>query len=263
MRYQLDVATPPRGQDPVIFFLFNSQAGYCEYFASAMGEMLRSLDIPVRLVNGFGPGQATEQEKGATTIRASDAHTWVEVYFSAYGWVPFEPTPDPLYPTITRGAAQTPTTTVPSTTPVKVPPAEVAGGAARGAGFHVTDLLPLAPLPVIAIMLLFGLRFLRGPRQARDIEPAWRRLHWLAWRLRVARTGSETPLEFAGTMADALPPLRPQLMALGRGYSRALYSREGLREQDIEPVNSAWQELRHALVRTLLFGRRTVKGAVP
>src|SRR5206468_3963243 len=53
--YSLDARTPD-GFDPIDYFLFTSHKGYCEFFATAMGDMLRSLGIPTRLVNGFGKG---------------------------------------------------------------------------------------------------------------------------------------------------------------------------------------------------------------
>ncbi|MFY9615005.1 MAG: transglutaminaseTgpA domain-containing protein, partial [Candidatus Dormiibacterota bacterium] len=115
LKYQLQVDQPPKGIDPVSFFLFQSRTGYCEYFASSMGEMVRSLGIPVRLVNGYGPGSANAADRELNIafqqasepprlIHAADAHTWVEVFFPNYGWVPFEPTPDPAYPALERGA---------------------------------------------------------------------------------------------------------------------------------------------------------------
>jgi len=57
LKYNLQVSTPPSGQDPVIYFLFNSHVGYCEYFASAMGELVRGLGIPVRLGQRLRPGR--------------------------------------------------------------------------------------------------------------------------------------------------------------------------------------------------------------
>jgi transglutaminase-like putative cysteine protease len=78
--------------DPVAYFLWESRAGHCEFFASAMAVLLRTLGIPARLVNGFLQGHYNDVS-GQYTVRASDAHTWVEVYFPDYGWVPFDPTP--------------------------------------------------------------------------------------------------------------------------------------------------------------------------
>src|SRR2546425_9558039 len=97
--------TPPRtpdGVDPLAYFLFDSKRGYCQFFASAMGDMLRSLGIPTRLVNGFGPGNYDTTTQ-AWIVRGEDAHTWVEVYFSTYGWIAFEPTPDGVYSPVQRG----------------------------------------------------------------------------------------------------------------------------------------------------------------
>src|SRR6185437_5775814 len=51
--YQYTLEDLPQGTDPLAAFLFDQQAGDCEYFASALAVMARSLDIPVRLVNGF------------------------------------------------------------------------------------------------------------------------------------------------------------------------------------------------------------------
>jgi hypothetical protein len=81
---------PPR--DPIAEFLFERKQGHCEYFASAMAVMLRSLGIPARLVNGFHGGQFNDVTS-SYIIRASDAHTWVEAYFPGSGWVTFDPTP--------------------------------------------------------------------------------------------------------------------------------------------------------------------------
>ena len=67
-----------------------------------MGDMLRSLGIPTRLVNGYGPG-TYDEKLGRYVVKESDAHTWVEAYFPTYGWIPFEPTPDSVYFPIPRG----------------------------------------------------------------------------------------------------------------------------------------------------------------
>jgi hypothetical protein len=80
------------GDDPLPRFLFETKAGHCEYFASAMAVMLRTLGIPSREVNGFLPGEYNELG-GDYIVRASDAHSWVEVYFPGSDWVVFDPTP--------------------------------------------------------------------------------------------------------------------------------------------------------------------------
>ena len=78
--------------DPLAHFLFERRAGHCEYFAAAMTVMLRSLGVPARYVNGFLPGEYNEVGEDFI-VRASDAHSWVEVNFPEYGWIPFDPTP--------------------------------------------------------------------------------------------------------------------------------------------------------------------------
>ncbi|MGH9883193.1 MAG: transglutaminase TgpA family protein, partial [Pyrinomonadaceae bacterium] len=81
------------GPDPLSDFLFKVRAGHCEYFSTAMAVMLRTEGIAARVVNGFLPGEYNEAA-GAYTVRQSDAHSWVEVYFpETNSWVTFDPTP--------------------------------------------------------------------------------------------------------------------------------------------------------------------------
>ena len=89
--YTLDLRGTPQ-RDPLAYFLFVRRAGHCEYFASAMTVMLRTLGIPARNVNGFLPGEYNDVG-GDFIVRASDAHSWVEVYFPGHGWITFDPTP--------------------------------------------------------------------------------------------------------------------------------------------------------------------------
>jgi transglutaminase-like putative cysteine protease len=80
------------GGDPVNNFLFHSKKGYCEHFASAMVLLLRASGVPARLVSGFHGGEWNDYG-GYYTVRAQDAHTWVEAYIKNSGWVRFDPTP--------------------------------------------------------------------------------------------------------------------------------------------------------------------------
>jgi transglutaminase-like putative cysteine protease len=89
--YSLNLTGKP-GDDPLAHFLFETRAGHCEYFASAMTIMLRTLGIPSREVNGFLPGEYNDLG-GDYIVRASDAHSWVEVYFPGMDWETFDPTP--------------------------------------------------------------------------------------------------------------------------------------------------------------------------
>ena len=61
-----------------------------------MAVMLRTRGVVARVVNGFLPGEYNEAA-GAYTVRQSDAHSWVEVYFpETRSWVTFDPTPSAL-----------------------------------------------------------------------------------------------------------------------------------------------------------------------
>jgi transglutaminase-like putative cysteine protease len=95
--YTLDLPLEPE-QDPIASFLFVRRRGHCEYFAASMAVMLRTQGIPSRLVNGFLTGEYNDVGENYI-VRASDAHTWVEVYFPGVGWAEFDPTPpDPNAP---------------------------------------------------------------------------------------------------------------------------------------------------------------------
>lgn len=89
--YSLDVQRSAELM-PLDDFLFVNKAGHCEYYATSMAILLRILGVPTRLVNGFAQGRWNEYGR-FFTVRQSDAHAWVEVYFPAYGWVTFDPTP--------------------------------------------------------------------------------------------------------------------------------------------------------------------------
>jgi len=78
--------------DPVANFLFERRQGHCEYFASAMAIMMRTLGVPSRVVNGFRTGEFNDLTS-EYLVRASNAHSWVEAYFPGYGWISFDPTP--------------------------------------------------------------------------------------------------------------------------------------------------------------------------
>jgi protein-glutamine gamma-glutamyltransferase len=87
-------------QDPIANFLFERKRGHCEYFASALAVMLRSLHIPSRIITGFRGGEYNDLT-GQYVVRASDAHSWVEAYFPSSGWMSFDPTPAASLPTRT------------------------------------------------------------------------------------------------------------------------------------------------------------------
>lgn len=132
--YDETIPGAPPGVDAVDWVLFTDRRGYCNYYSSAMVVMLRSLGIPARVAAGFSQGE-WDAERQSFLVRERDAHTWVEVYFPAYGWVEFEPTaaqaplerPDAI-PLVESASTMTPPptstaapTVMPSPTPTNPP----------------------------------------------------------------------------------------------------------------------------------------------
>ncbi|MEO8597975.1 MAG: DUF3488 and transglutaminase-like domain-containing protein [Candidatus Solibacter sp.] len=78
--------------DPLAHFLFVRRKGHCEYFASTMAVMLRTLGIPSRMATGFQSGVYNPVSE-LWLVRASDAHSWVEAWIPGRGWTTFDPTP--------------------------------------------------------------------------------------------------------------------------------------------------------------------------
>ncbi|CAH2461940.1 MULTISPECIES: transglutaminase TgpA family protein [Bacillus cereus group] len=92
-----NVLFPAKNQDYVDQFLFDTKSGYCNNFSTSMIVLLRSAGIPARWVKGFTEGTLENTIAGAEgenvyKIANNNAHSWVEVYFPEYGWIPFEPT---------------------------------------------------------------------------------------------------------------------------------------------------------------------------
>lgn len=89
--YTLDLPDT-RAQATLEHFLFERRAGHCEYFSTALAVLLRAAGIPARNVNGFLGGEWNEFGR-YLAVTQNHAHSWVEVWFSAIGWVPFDATP--------------------------------------------------------------------------------------------------------------------------------------------------------------------------
>ncbi len=82
----------PGDEPPLSAFLFTHRRGHCEYFATALAILTRSLGIPARNVNGFLGGRFNDFDD-YLAVRNAEAHSWVEVPFGPYGWQRFDPTP--------------------------------------------------------------------------------------------------------------------------------------------------------------------------
>ncbi|MDR3618932.1 MAG: DUF3488 and transglutaminase-like domain-containing protein [Paludisphaera borealis] len=95
--YSLEMKSIDPTLDPVLDFLVNRKEGHCEYYASALALLLRSIDIPSRMVNGFKGGD-WNQISDAMTVRQKHAHSWVEAYLGENEarqpiWITLDPTP--------------------------------------------------------------------------------------------------------------------------------------------------------------------------
>jgi transglutaminase-like putative cysteine protease len=266
--YTLTPPIAPLNVDPISYFLFDSHKGYCEFFATAMGDMLRGLGIPTRLVNGFGPG-AYDTTTQAYVVRSEDAHTWVETYFPNFGWIPFEPTPDGVYSTISRGASGSsvctrdsqcdPSTATPGTgipgPPVKEPNDPNTSGPAgnTGAGrfaFRMPDAVTLTKIVAIVLAVLLVLfaaaaRYLRP----RSVMVVWKRTLVLARLAGAERRTGETPYELGRRLAQTFPEASGPVRSLADGFVVSAYAPPDLAGKARTSVMEAWTALRPMLLR--------------
>lgn len=90
--YTLDNRDVSRAAEPVMDFLVRRKHGHCEYFASAMAMLARSVGIDARVVVGFKGGEYNSFGD-YYRVRNLDAHAWVEVFSPRQGWTRFDPTP--------------------------------------------------------------------------------------------------------------------------------------------------------------------------
>lgn len=90
--YDTDPGKMPAGEpDFALWFLKNSDKGYCVHFATAAAVLLRAADVPARYVTGY----MVEAAAGETvTVTEENAHAWAEYYEpNLDAWIPLEATP--------------------------------------------------------------------------------------------------------------------------------------------------------------------------
>ena len=80
------------GKGALLDFLTSTHRGFCQQFAASMAVLMRSLGIPARVAVGFTTGRY-DPAAGEFEVTSDNAHSWVEVQFPGFGWLPFEPTP--------------------------------------------------------------------------------------------------------------------------------------------------------------------------
>lgn len=84
---------PPllKGNSPSDEFLFNTQRGFCEHYASSFVVLMRAAGIPARVVTGYQGGEVNTVGD-YLTVRQRDAHAWAEIWLENTGWTRFDPT---------------------------------------------------------------------------------------------------------------------------------------------------------------------------
>ena len=144
--YSLDNPPVPANVDAADWLL-QTHRGYCTYYATEMTIMGRLLGIPTRMVNGFSHGHLDESSH-LWVVDGSDAHSWVQAYFPAYGWINFDPTPGF---TLQNSANPAPTTPVATPTQTKPVPVKTPISKKHGTGSAPTTDSPQNPAHTSAI----------------------------------------------------------------------------------------------------------------
>ena len=89
--FTYNLVAPLLGRHSVDEFLFDTQTGYCEHFASSFAVMMRMAGIPARIVTGYQGGYPNDIGD-YLVVRQADAHAWTEVWLEGRGWVRIDPT---------------------------------------------------------------------------------------------------------------------------------------------------------------------------
>ncbi len=238
------------------------RAGYCQYYASTMAILLREVGVPTRLAQGFLPGDRTPD--GKETVTNAGAHAWVEVYFPGYGWVDFDPTGggvgEPV--ALPSGPPESPTPR-PSFNLVTSRPGDgdegpgrrTAGPGVPGGG--TTGGTSSGPFIVVAVLMAIGAAALasiawrRGPRPMHP-DRAWGSLARWAARFGLAARPSQTIYEFAGTLGDAMPAVRPALSTVAHAKVEIAYGRRELGPDRLRIVAEAHRRVRIGLLKLAL-----------
>jgi len=285
--YETVAPVPASGEDLVDFFLFDEEGGrqgYCQYYASAMVMMARSLDLPARVAVGFAPGELIET--GTYLVREANAHAWAEIYFPGYGWQVFEATKS-INPRFIRPTGD-PSTVTPPRTGVDpllnfeldpnlrrkinaLPSVDFIDGAidaaqpdAPGAAESARNgnALLLAVLVVGAAAFIW-LRMRHLQRRWRLLpagDRAWQRLTLAADRAGVGPRPSETIYEYAGWLEEQLPTHVEPIRTVADGKVWQAYSGRRMTQAASGRLEEAWARLRLPLV--WLAVRRWLRGLI-
>ncbi|TMD58587.1 MAG: DUF4129 domain-containing protein [Chloroflexi bacterium] len=269
-KYSTVVKAPPSGRDPVDYFLFDLKEDFCEYFASSMVVMLRSVGVPARVVEGYTMG-TFDEPTGRYMITERNAHAWVEVYFAGYGWIEFEPTPSEAVVSRPETAVDI-SATSPETGPSNQSPdlldrcqrnagcADDQGipqgdsGADSGAGTNLISAADFRPLwwgaLLAAILALLGyIRFQLRFRRMRAADAAFGKMRLLAAYAGMQQRPYQTVSEYAGTLGQALPRVERQVHAIARAQVIERYSPRPASDAEAQAARRALRAVSWELLR--------------
>ncbi|CAG0964241.1 Protein-glutamine gamma-glutamyltransferase [Anaerolineales bacterium] len=245
--YSLDVSAPPAGRDVADYFLFDLRIGYCDYYATSMVVLARTVGLPSRLVIGYSSG-IYNPFTAEYIVRELNAHSWVEVYFSGIGWVEFEPT------------ASLPPITLPEKLPEEIN-APIASPTTSGLevsaearlGYSIRQDLYLLAVLLIFVVALAGLWVLRAQgllRAHETIGSIYRYVYHHGKKIYRNAPQYETPSVFAAQLQakievgrNWLTPAPDEIELLTRLYLQETYSPHPVSKDERAHAVKVWRKL--------------------
>ena len=266
--YKLNRDKHPHQSDAVDHFLFTSKVGYCDDFASSLAIMSRTLGIPSRVMAGYGPG-VWGSEGDYSIIRDEDSHVWVEVFFSGYGWITFEPTPK--YPLPSRSSGQTPSDTFDSESNSASDSTDISGDeelfdqgntALEGdfSGFRNEDTLGISfraaalfslVIVIIVITMLFG-TWMRIMKSLGDPNRTYSLMCTLGRIAGVRLLPNMTPFEYANVLARTIPSAKRSIQTVASEYVLARYAKRPSNTSSTSLLDNALKQIQSAILTRLL-----------
>ena len=278
--YDQKIDAPPRNADGVDHFLFETQEGYSDYFASSMAVMLRTLGIPARLAAGYAPGRL-DPETRRWAIRDSDSHGWTQAYFPGHGWIDFEPTrkwpalrqenvdgavpqeeavealrddsPDDLVDPLVRCAE------LESFVAQEECLESIELGSAQEPPTETETLLdtlrvPLlvgggAVLAIVVTWLIAAAIWSAGLRGASGTEKLYTKMSRLGLMAGIGRRSQQTPREYANSVGNRIPSVAYGARHIADAFAESRYGRTELGGARLEELDESWRSMRGAMFR--------------
>jgi transglutaminase-like putative cysteine protease len=273
IEYNEKIEAPPPDRDPVDYILFDLKQGYCDYYATSMAVLLRSVGIPARIVSGYAQGHY-DPDRQSYMVLLQDAHTWVEVYFPRYGWVEFEPTA--AQPIIVRPAA-----------PEDIAFSDQDSGENQDLGpefdrmDRMEDLLdegippntgsvnpsfwtrlnPTKPgswvFGGLVLIMLAGITVWtmrkRQTLRLSNVGAIYHNMVRLAGWAGASTHVSQTPYEHAEALGQVVPEGERPAQRIAGVYARERYGHKASNDREQATANQDWRELRPKLVRQTIL----------